>query len=142
MTDDYHDYVGTFEYWWTHALISDSTYRMLRVTCDVGSSEHPSLECMRALQIAATEQGNIDPYSIFTRPCNSTASLKRSLRGHYVSSDLTFDSLLRWCWDLSQCSLSSTYLLICEVSDASICISVCLSSTVYVITSSASICSS
>ncbi|KAG5557389.1 hypothetical protein RHGRI_007596 [Rhododendron griersonianum] len=30
------------------------------------------------------EQGNIDPYSIFTRPCNSSTSLRRNLRGHYM----------------------------------------------------------
>ncbi|KAH9703604.1 serine carboxypeptidase-like 27 [Citrus sinensis] len=70
VTDDYHDYVGTFEYWWTHGLISDSTYRSLRIACESGSSEHPSLDCMKALKSAEMEQGNIDPYSIFTRPCN------------------------------------------------------------------------
>ncbi|KAH9768212.1 serine carboxypeptidase-like 27 [Citrus sinensis] len=70
VTDDYHDYVGTFEYWWTHGLISDSTYRSLRIACESGSSEHPSLDCMTALKSAEMEQGNIDPYSIFTRPCN------------------------------------------------------------------------
>lgn len=90
MTDDYHDYVGTFEYWWTHGLISDSTYRLLRVACDSGSSQHPSLECMKALRAAELEQGNIDPYSIFTRPCNDTASLRRNLRGHYVSCHQLF----------------------------------------------------
>lgn len=86
VTDDYHDYVGTFEYWWTHGLISDSTYRILRVACDFGSSQHPSLDCMKALNVAQLEQGRIDPYSIYTRPCNNTQSLKRKLKGHYVSS--------------------------------------------------------
>ena len=109
MTDDYHDFIGTFEYWWSHGLISDSTYRMLRVTCDLGSSQHPSVECMRALKIAETEQGNIDPYSIYTRPCNSTASLKRNLRGHYVSSGLKILSLTV---DFSRQSPFSTYLIV------------------------------
>lgn len=85
VTDDYHDYVGTFEYWWTHGLISDSTYRTLRKVCDYGSSEHPSSECLNALVVAQREQGNIDPYSIFTSPCNNTVALNRNLRGHYVS---------------------------------------------------------
>lgn len=85
VTDDYHDYVGTFEYWWTHGLISDATYHNLRLACNYQSSEHPSDECQKALDVADAEQGNIDPYSIFTRPCNSTASLRRNLRGHYVS---------------------------------------------------------
>ncbi|MQL82607.1 hypothetical protein Taro_015067 [Colocasia esculenta] len=85
VTDDYHDYVGTFEYWWTHGLISDNTYRDLRIACDYVSSQHPSEACMRVLNLASAEQGNIDPYSIFTRPCNNTSALRRNLRGHYVS---------------------------------------------------------
>ncbi|XP_062156468.1 serine carboxypeptidase-like 27 [Alnus glutinosa] len=91
VTDDYHDYIGTFEYWWTHGLISDSSYHMLRAACNFGSSQHPSLECMRALNVAEAEQGNIDPYSIFTRPCNNTASLTRNLRGHYPWMSRAYD---------------------------------------------------
>ncbi|KNA13847.1 hypothetical protein SOVF_112940 [Spinacia oleracea] len=82
VTDDHYDYIGTFEYWWTHGLISDSTYKRLKTSCS-GSSQHPSITCNTALADADSEFGNIDPYSIYTRPCNSTASLKRSLRGHY-----------------------------------------------------------
>jgi len=85
VTDDYHDYVGTFEYWWTHGLVSDSTYRMLKTACNFGSSQHPSVQCMQALRVATMEQGNIDPYSIYTQPCNNTASLRRGLKGRYVS---------------------------------------------------------
>ncbi|XP_048232099.1 serine carboxypeptidase-like 27 [Ricinus communis] len=91
VTDDYHDYVGTFEYWWTHGLISDSTYKTLRDTCNFESSLHPSAECIKALYLAELEQGNIDPYSIFTRPCNSTASLRRNLRGHYPWMSRAYD---------------------------------------------------
>ncbi|KAL0538559.1 hypothetical protein IC582_022706 [Cucumis melo] len=91
VTDDYHDYVGTFEYWWTHGLISDSTYRLLRKACDFGSSQHPSAECKKALTVAEFEQGNIDPYSIYTRPCNSTASLRHNLRGHYPWMSRAYD---------------------------------------------------
>ncbi|MBA0673318.1 hypothetical protein Goklo_000071 [Gossypium klotzschianum] len=65
VIDDYHDFIGTFEYWWTHVLISNSSYRSLRVACDLGSSTHPSLQCMNALRAAQIEQGNINPYSIF-----------------------------------------------------------------------------
>ncbi|CAI8604206.1 unnamed protein product [Vicia faba] len=83
VTDDYHDYVGTFEYWWTHGLISDSTYKILRIACDFGSSQHPSVQCRQTLRLALAEQGNIDPYSIYTPPCNNTASYKRNLNGRY-----------------------------------------------------------
>ncbi|XP_059628296.1 serine carboxypeptidase-like 27 isoform X1 [Cornus florida] len=91
VTDDYHDYIGTFEYWWTHGLVSDSTYRMLQIACDFGSSQHPSSDCVKALTLAETEQGNIDPYSIFTRPCNNTSSLSRNLRGHYPWMSRAYD---------------------------------------------------
>ncbi|KAJ6428992.1 hypothetical protein OIU84_020602 [Salix udensis] len=91
VTDDYHDYVGTFEYWWTHGLISDSTYQTLRVTCDFESSTHPSVECFKALRLAELEQGNIDPYSIFTQPCNNTAALRHNLRGHYPWMSRAYD---------------------------------------------------
>ncbi|KAK2404148.1 serine carboxypeptidase [Trifolium repens] len=83
MIDDYHDYVGTFEYWWTHGLISDSTYRMLNIDCDFTSIQHPSGQCWHALTVADTEQGDIDNYSINTPLCNYTASLKRGLNGRY-----------------------------------------------------------
>ncbi|KAF8403027.1 hypothetical protein HHK36_011122 [Tetracentron sinense] len=91
VTDDYNDYVGTFEYWWTHGLISDSTYQSLKAACILGSSQHPSIECIKALNLADTEQGNIDPYSIFTHPCNDTASLKHNLRGHYPWMSRAYD---------------------------------------------------
>ncbi|MCH93099.1 serine carboxypeptidase-like 27, partial [Trifolium medium] len=91
VTDDYHDYVGTFEYWWTHGLISDSTYRNLRIACDFGSSQHPSVQCMQALRLAVVEQGNIDPYSIYTPPCNNTGSLRRGLNGRYPWMSRAYD---------------------------------------------------
>nr|AFK43035.1 unknown [Medicago truncatula] len=91
VTDDYHDYVGTFEYWWTHGLISDSTYRILRIACDFGSSLHPSVQCFQALRVAVAEQGNIDPYSIYTPPCNNTASLRSGLNGRYPWMSRAYD---------------------------------------------------
>ncbi|XP_010547376.1 PREDICTED: serine carboxypeptidase-like 27 [Tarenaya hassleriana] len=91
VTDDYHDFVGTFEYWWSHGLISDSTYRKLRIACYSVPSQHPSLQCMEALRTAELEQGNIDPYSIFTRPCNNTVTLKRFLMGRYPWMSRAYD---------------------------------------------------
>ncbi|XP_054814621.1 serine carboxypeptidase-like 27 isoform X6 [Prosopis cineraria] len=108
VTDDYNDYVGTFEYWWTHGLISDSSYKMLQMACNFGSSQHPSMQCKEALRDAVLEQGNIDPYSIYTRPCNDTASLKHSLGGRYWHcwrqlggfSTIHASNISRthWCW--------------------------------------------
>lgn len=36
--------------------------------------------------------GNIDPYSIYTPPCNNTSALRRRLRGHYVSLNIISES--------------------------------------------------
>ncbi|KVI04995.1 Peptidase S10, serine carboxypeptidase [Cynara cardunculus var. scolymus] len=33
LLDDYHDNIGTFEFWWNHGLISDTTYQILNETC-------------------------------------------------------------------------------------------------------------
>ncbi|KAJ0234036.1 Serine carboxypeptidase-like 27 [Hirschfeldia incana] len=91
VTDDYHDYIGTFEYWWNHGLISDSTYHQLKKACYSVSSQHPSLQCMEALRSAELEQGNIDPYSIFTKPCNNTVQLKSFLKGRYPWMSRAYD---------------------------------------------------
>ncbi|KAJ0978228.1 hypothetical protein J5N97_013702 [Dioscorea zingiberensis] len=91
VTDDYHDFVGTFEYWWTHGLISDDTYKELKVTCDLESSEHPSVDCVKVLDTANVEFGNIDPYSIYTRTCNLSSSLKHNVRGHYPWMSRAYD---------------------------------------------------
>lgn len=91
VTDDYHDYLGTFEYWWTHGLISDNTYHNLKKTCLLESSEHPSPECLKNLNLASSEEGNIDPYSLYTKPCNNTASLKLGLGGRYPWLSRAYD---------------------------------------------------
>ncbi|XP_052139477.1 serine carboxypeptidase II-1 [Oryza glaberrima] len=79
VIDDYHDYVGTFEYWWTHGLISDDTYQKLQVACDFESSAHASEACNKIYEVAEAEQGNIDAYSIYTPTCKKTSFLKRRL---------------------------------------------------------------
>lgn len=94
VTDDFHDYIGTFEYWWVNGLISDATYKMLGITCDFWSSQHPPEQCLQALQLATVEQGNIDPYSIYTKPCFDTTSVRRSLGGRYVSFYFNIFNLL------------------------------------------------
>ncbi|XP_004968265.1 serine carboxypeptidase II-1 [Setaria italica] len=82
VIDDYHDYIGTFEYWWTHGLISDETYQKLRLACEFDSAEHPSKECNKINDIAEAEHGSIDAYSIYTPTCKKTSLHKRrQIRG-------------------------------------------------------------
>ncbi|XP_066366932.1 serine carboxypeptidase 2-like [Miscanthus floridulus] len=88
VTDDYHDQVGTFESWWNHGLISDATYRLLDATCVHDEIEHASPPCNAAYDRATAEQGDIDPYSIYTPTCNETSSSStprriRRLKGRY-----------------------------------------------------------
>ncbi|RLM98959.1 hypothetical protein C2845_PM06G26250 [Panicum miliaceum] len=74
VTNDHTDYAGMFESWWNHGLISDATYQLLRATCLDDSIIHPSQACNAAQDVAATEQGDIDMYSIYTPLCNQTSS--------------------------------------------------------------------
>uniref|UniRef100_A0A0E0L0D3 carboxypeptidase D n=1 Tax=Oryza punctata TaxID=4537 RepID=A0A0E0L0D3_ORYPU len=88
VTDDYHDYIGTFEYWWNHGIISDGTYRLLNASCVHDSGEHPTPACLAALNASTVEQGDIDMYSLYTPTCNETSSAaarrqRRLKQGHY-----------------------------------------------------------
>ncbi|KAK7270353.1 hypothetical protein RIF29_23432 [Crotalaria pallida] len=92
VTDDYHDHVGTFEYWWNHGLISDSTYSRLRIACNFGSSQHPTKQCAQALRVAVIkEQGDIDPYSLNTMPCNESLLFRHGLNGRYPWISRAYD---------------------------------------------------
>ncbi|KAJ4782398.1 Carboxypeptidase [Rhynchospora pubera] len=83
VTDDYNDYIGLFEFWWNHGLISDETYQNLKLVCPMDSSEHPSKACNDAIDTAYNEQGNIDPYSIYTPTCKKISGKRRQLRAGY-----------------------------------------------------------
>ncbi|KAJ4720821.1 Carboxypeptidase [Melia azedarach] len=80
VIDNYHDYVGTHEYWWNHGLISESTYKKLQKYCPHDSYLFPKNKCNAALSRAYSEFGDIDPYNIYSSPCNESASLKRNLQ--------------------------------------------------------------
>ncbi|CAN6328825.1 unnamed protein product [Urochloa humidicola] len=87
VTNDHTDYIGMFESWWNHGLISDATYQQLRASCFNDSLMHPSPPCNASQNVASTEQGDIDMYSIYTPLCNQTSSSspsknRRPLRRH------------------------------------------------------------
>ncbi|KAK6933331.1 Peptidase S10, serine carboxypeptidase [Dillenia turbinata] len=75
LIDNYHDYVGTHEYWWTHGLISDTTYDELRKYCPKDSFLFPKNNCNSAMIQAFGEMGNIDPYDIYNTPCTKNGTL-------------------------------------------------------------------
>ncbi|CAL0307058.1 unnamed protein product [Lupinus luteus] len=74
LIDDFHDHLGVAQFMWSSGLISDQTYKLLKVTCGNQSFVHTSDACAQIQGIAYTEIGNIDPYSIFTPPCSSNHS--------------------------------------------------------------------
>lgn len=86
LIDDYYDNIGTHEYWWNHGLISDSTYDALSKSCQNVSFLFPSDECTAALSQASTEFGDINPYSIYTKPCYDDGSLRQNSKLPLVSS--------------------------------------------------------
>ncbi|KAF4375968.1 hypothetical protein CsatB_021084 [Cannabis sativa] len=72
VTDNYYDNVGTVTYWWSHAMISDKTYKQLINTCDFRRQKE-SDECETLYSYAMDKEfGNIDQYNIYAPPCNNS----------------------------------------------------------------------
>ena len=77
VLDFYYDNVGLIEYWWDHALISDSTYNSLHVHCDF-HTQNVSDMCNQLLENAFDkEMVDIDLYSIYTPACKKTSQSRR-----------------------------------------------------------------
>ncbi|KAJ3695438.1 hypothetical protein LUZ60_000815 [Juncus effusus] len=74
VTDNYYDNLGTVSYWWTHAMISDKTYRSIITSCNF-TSTNTSKHCDRAVNYAMNHEfGDIDQYSIYTPSCAKSNS--------------------------------------------------------------------
>lgn len=86
LTDDYHDYLGLFQFWWSAGLISNDTYKQLNLLCDYESFVHPSSSCDKFLEVADNELGNIDQYSIFTPSCTASVSQSNRLLKRMLAS--------------------------------------------------------
>lgn len=86
VTDNHYDNLGTVNYWWSHAMISDKTYRQLMSTCDF-QRQKESNECESLYYYAMDQEfGNIDQYNIYAPPCSNNsdtaaaASSRHSMR--------------------------------------------------------------
>lgn len=80
VTDNYYDNIGTVTYWWTHAMISDRTYKAILKSCNFSSS-NISRFCNRAMNYAMNQEfGDIDQYSIYTPSCVAARSNATILR--------------------------------------------------------------
>ncbi|XP_057769707.1 serine carboxypeptidase-like 25 [Salvia miltiorrhiza] len=84
VTDNHYDNLGTVNYWWSHAMISDKTYRQLMSTCDF-QRQKESNECESLYYYAMDQEfGNIDQYNIYAPPCSnnsdSASATRRAMR--------------------------------------------------------------
>lgn len=100
LIDDFHDRLGLFQFMWTAGLISDQTFKQLNLFCDLQSFVHESVQCGKIEEIAYSEFGNIDPYSIFTPTCT-------------LSVDQSSHLLRRWNVSIKNIMFWVHYHLIC-----------------------------
>ncbi|CAA7408098.1 unnamed protein product [Spirodela intermedia] len=73
VTDNHYDGIGTVAYWWTHAMISDKTYKTILAHCNFTAVKNTA-KCDNAVDYAMNHEfGDIDQYSIYTPACNAAA---------------------------------------------------------------------
>ncbi|BAS81347.1 serine carboxypeptidase 24 isoform X2 [Oryza sativa Japonica Group] len=96
VTDNYYDNIGTVTYWWTHAMISDTTYKAIMSSCNFTSANVSRL-CNRAMSYAMNHEfGDIDQYSIYTPSCAAAAAANATGRRRGKAAVLRFkDTFLR-----------------------------------------------
>ncbi|XP_022965164.1 serine carboxypeptidase 24-like [Cucurbita maxima] len=91
VTDMNYDALGTVTYWWTHAMISDTTYNSILTHCNF-TSDKTSKPCDNVISYAMNHEfGNVDQYSIYTPKCpvvvpNNTVSPARGAAIRFKNS--------------------------------------------------------
>ncbi|KAJ8448051.1 hypothetical protein Cgig2_028927 [Carnegiea gigantea] len=76
-TSDPDDLRGMVDYAWSHAVVSDETYNIIKEKCDFNSSDvYSNPDCKQGLDDMLTQYNEIDIYSLYTSVCdaNSTSS--------------------------------------------------------------------
>ncbi|KAM3762247.1 hypothetical protein ACB098_01G329900 [Castanea mollissima] len=69
LIDEYYDFIGKIIYWWSHSMISDTSYQSILKKCNFKEA-HKSQECNAAVRyVEAHEHGNINEHSIYTPLC-------------------------------------------------------------------------
>ncbi|KAJ1434773.1 Serine carboxypeptidase, serine active site [Sesbania bispinosa] len=69
-TSDAEDWQGLVDYAWSHAVISDETYRTIRKSCDFNSSDPWSdKDCGDGVDEVLKQYNEIDIYSLYTSVC-------------------------------------------------------------------------
>lgn len=70
VTDNKYDNLGTVDFWWTHAIISDKLHKSILQHCDF-SSDETSTVCNQLMNAVSKETGHIDPYNIYMPSCSN-----------------------------------------------------------------------
>ncbi|KAF3778255.1 Serine carboxypeptidase-like 31 [Nymphaea thermarum] len=74
-TSDAEDWQGMVDYAWSHAVVSDETYSIIKETCDFNSSKTWSNEeCNKSVQEVLQQYKEIDIYSLYTSLCINNSS--------------------------------------------------------------------
>ncbi|XP_058081267.1 serine carboxypeptidase-like 25 [Magnolia sinica] len=80
VTDNYYDNLGTVTYWWSHAMISDRTYKKLLRTCNFHQQKQSNACELLYAYAMDQEFGNIDQYNIYAAPCNNSDGISATRR--------------------------------------------------------------
>src|SRR4051812_25870275 len=89
---------ATFDYYWTHALISDEAYRAIQSMCTFANQNY-SIACQAALRSASAEIGHIDHYNIYAPLCRGpSGSTSASVR--FIETNVVYGNISS---EISQC---------------------------------------
>ncbi|GKC22278.1 serine carboxypeptidase II-2, partial [Tanacetum coccineum] len=102
VTDEYHDHLGLFQFWWTVGLISDQTYKKLNDVCDKAFYYRPSQECVQIRENLLQEvdyEYNQEKPTQFTRIHDSSGDTDRVIpvtSTRYTINALNLTTISPW----------------------------------------------
>ncbi|MED6130854.1 Serine carboxypeptidase-like 31 [Stylosanthes scabra] len=73
-TSDPEDRLGRVDYAWSHAVISDETYKKLRTSCDFNSRSEGNKDCYDGYDEMYKQYDEIDIYSLYTSVCFASSN--------------------------------------------------------------------
>ena len=93
--DDYEtSETGTYEYLWTHAIISDEIYEGIVTYCNFSKGATRGSECDHYTKQATVLLSNIDHNDIYTPLCSPLANSTPSVRFNHVRINATTTKML------------------------------------------------
>jgi len=103
-TDSDLDNYGAVFDWWSHALISDQTFKGLVDSCNfhMDPLQYGSDTCDQWMNVANAEMGNIDIYDIYADVCLSSNTKYQFLK-YLASSDSVFSSFAKARLNMEPC---------------------------------------